>query len=291
MRIIGVAENMSYLVGTGQEIFGSGGGQRLADEIGVPLLGSIPLDPALREAADAGTPVLEAAPDSEATAAIVALADADPADAPRHDPQGAHRPLVGLRNERGRPQAPSPASRSSALRELRVASPACAASARSGRRPPRTSSRRFVPTGKPAGDREAASTLQVFGPPLPVTVIVAGARAERRDLTLDLDATCLALARLASRASRASRTSATSSPCTPGRRRRRATSVLLRHRSCRRRSRCAAANVALRLPSTLAWFPRDVPVRKPTSLPALSVPEKVPVTRLSSSLIRNEPST
>ena len=74
MRIIGVAENMSYLVGTGQEIFGSGGGQRLADEIGVPLLGSIPLDPALREAADAGTPVLETAPDSEATTAIVELA-------------------------------------------------------------------------------------------------------------------------------------------------------------------------------------------------------------------------
>ena len=74
MRIIGVAENMSYLVGTGQEIFGSGGGQRLADEIGVPLLGSVPLDPVLREAADAGTPVLEAAPDSEASAAIVELA-------------------------------------------------------------------------------------------------------------------------------------------------------------------------------------------------------------------------
>ena len=75
MRIVGVVENMSYLVGTGQEIFGSGGGQRLADEIGAPLLGSIPLDPALREAADAGTPVLEAAPDAEATAAIVALAE------------------------------------------------------------------------------------------------------------------------------------------------------------------------------------------------------------------------
>jgi ATP-binding protein involved in chromosome partitioning len=75
MRIVGVAENMSYLVGTGQEIFGSGGGQRLADEIGVPLLGSIPLDPALREAGDAGTPILEAAPDAEAAAAIVALAD------------------------------------------------------------------------------------------------------------------------------------------------------------------------------------------------------------------------
>ena len=74
-RIVGVVENMSYLVGTGQEIFGSGGGQRLAEEIDVPLLGQVPLDPVLREAADAGVPVLEAAPDSEATAAIVALAE------------------------------------------------------------------------------------------------------------------------------------------------------------------------------------------------------------------------
>ena len=59
----------------GQEIFGAGGGDRLAEEIGAPLLGSIPLDPALREAADAGTPVLEAAPEAEATAALVALAE------------------------------------------------------------------------------------------------------------------------------------------------------------------------------------------------------------------------
>ena len=75
MRIVGVVENMSYLVGTGQEIFGAGGGERLAEEIGAPLLGRIPLDPALREAADAGMPVLEAAPEAEATAALTALAE------------------------------------------------------------------------------------------------------------------------------------------------------------------------------------------------------------------------
>ena len=40
----------------------------------MPLLGSVPLDPALREAADAGTPILEAAPEAEAAAAIAALA-------------------------------------------------------------------------------------------------------------------------------------------------------------------------------------------------------------------------
>ena len=75
MRVVGAVENMSYLVGTGEEIFGSGGGQALADEIGVPLLARIPLDPILRESADAGETVLETAPDSEVAQAILALAE------------------------------------------------------------------------------------------------------------------------------------------------------------------------------------------------------------------------
>jgi len=76
MRLVGVVENMSYLAGTGQELFGSGGGRALADDMGVSLLGRIPLDPQLREATDAGTPLLEVAPESEAAVAIAALADA-----------------------------------------------------------------------------------------------------------------------------------------------------------------------------------------------------------------------
>ncbi len=76
VKVIGVVENMSWLVGTGQELFGSGGGQALADEIEAPLLGQVPFDPALREAADAGRPVIEAAPESEAANAILQLADA-----------------------------------------------------------------------------------------------------------------------------------------------------------------------------------------------------------------------
>jgi ATP-binding protein involved in chromosome partitioning len=75
MRISGVVENMSWLVGTGQELFGSGGGQALADEIGSVLLGRVPLDPVLREAADAGRTIFEAAPDSEAASALTALAE------------------------------------------------------------------------------------------------------------------------------------------------------------------------------------------------------------------------
>ncbi len=76
MRLLGVIENMSYLVGTGQELFGSGGGERLAAELGVPLLGRVPLDPALRECGDRGVPVTIGAPGSEAAAAITAIAKA-----------------------------------------------------------------------------------------------------------------------------------------------------------------------------------------------------------------------
>jgi len=75
MKILGAVENMSYLAGSGEEIFGSGGGQALADEIGVPLLARIPLDPVMREAADDGAPVLEVAPESESARAVSALAD------------------------------------------------------------------------------------------------------------------------------------------------------------------------------------------------------------------------
>jgi ATP-binding protein involved in chromosome partitioning len=75
MRLLGVVENMSYLVGTGQELFGSGGGETLAAELGVPLLGSVPLDPALREAADGGELLVEIDPDAEASLAIRDLAE------------------------------------------------------------------------------------------------------------------------------------------------------------------------------------------------------------------------
>ncbi len=76
MSLLGVVENMSYLVGTGQEVFGSGGGERLAKELGVPLLGRVPLDPVLRECGERGEPVTLGAPESEATAAIVSIAKA-----------------------------------------------------------------------------------------------------------------------------------------------------------------------------------------------------------------------
>jgi ATP-binding protein involved in chromosome partitioning len=69
-KLLGVVENMSG------DTFGSGGGALLADELGVPLLGTIPLDAALRESGDAGAPVVETAPDSESARAVVAIAEA-----------------------------------------------------------------------------------------------------------------------------------------------------------------------------------------------------------------------
>jgi ATP-binding protein involved in chromosome partitioning len=66
---------MSYLVGSGEELFGSGGGEALAREIGVPLLGKVPLDPALREAADRGEPLVWEQPEAEAARSIVELAE------------------------------------------------------------------------------------------------------------------------------------------------------------------------------------------------------------------------
>jgi ATP-binding protein involved in chromosome partitioning len=76
MRLVGAVENMSYLVSSGEEIFGSGGGEALAEEIGVPLLGRVPLDPRLRECADEGEPLVAADPDSETSQAIREIAAA-----------------------------------------------------------------------------------------------------------------------------------------------------------------------------------------------------------------------
>ena len=70
MRLLGVIENMSG------EAFGSGGGERLAEELEVPLLGSVPLDARLREAGDEGVPLVERDPDSEPVRAIDAIAEA-----------------------------------------------------------------------------------------------------------------------------------------------------------------------------------------------------------------------
>lgn len=83
-RVAGVIENMSAMVmpdGSTMDVFGEGGGQIVADRLGVilghevPLLASVPLDPALRSNSDAGTPIVLEAPDSPAAKEIRAVAD------------------------------------------------------------------------------------------------------------------------------------------------------------------------------------------------------------------------
>jgi ATP-binding protein involved in chromosome partitioning len=78
LQVLGVVENMSWFTGddgTRYELFGAGGGQALADGAGVPLLGQVPLLPALREGSDTGRPVMATEPDSEAARAIAAIAE------------------------------------------------------------------------------------------------------------------------------------------------------------------------------------------------------------------------
>jgi len=76
MRLLGVVENMSFQVGTGEELFGSGGGDALAEEVGAPLLGRVPFDPKLAAYADEGEPIVLAEPEAEVSQAIMALAEA-----------------------------------------------------------------------------------------------------------------------------------------------------------------------------------------------------------------------
>lgn len=79
LRIAGIVENMSYFMtedGKAYEIFGSGGGEALAEKLGVPLLGKIPLDIALREGADSGKPVVVYRPDAPSAVALKKIADA-----------------------------------------------------------------------------------------------------------------------------------------------------------------------------------------------------------------------
>jgi ATP-binding protein involved in chromosome partitioning len=91
MPVAGVDENMSVATceacGNGTELFGSGGGARLAEEAGVDLLGQVPLDLALREAGDAGVPVVRRDPAAPSALELRALAGRLPV---------VRRSLVGL---------------------------------------------------------------------------------------------------------------------------------------------------------------------------------------------------
>jgi ATP-binding protein involved in chromosome partitioning len=76
--VIGVVENMAWFTGDDgrrYELFGSGGGQLLADKLGVPLIGQVPLVPAIREGGDVGLPIVVSDPDGDAAKAFDAIGD------------------------------------------------------------------------------------------------------------------------------------------------------------------------------------------------------------------------
>jgi ATP-binding protein involved in chromosome partitioning len=78
LQVIGVVENMSWFTGddgTRYELFGSGGGEELAEELGVPLLARIPLVPQLREGGDVGRPIVAVDPDGEVAHVFADLAE------------------------------------------------------------------------------------------------------------------------------------------------------------------------------------------------------------------------
>ncbi len=76
--ILGIVENMSYLEQPGSkeviDIFGRGGGKKMAEQFGVPFLGEIPIDPQIRIGGDGGVPIVESHPESVAAKAFTKIA-------------------------------------------------------------------------------------------------------------------------------------------------------------------------------------------------------------------------
>lgn len=79
VSVLGIVENMSYFVPPDMpekkyDIFGSGGGKRTAEELGVPLLGGVPLEMPVREGGDIGVPIVVGAPNSSSAQELKAIA-------------------------------------------------------------------------------------------------------------------------------------------------------------------------------------------------------------------------
>jgi ATP-binding protein involved in chromosome partitioning len=78
LQVVGVIENMSWFRcdhDTAYRLFGEGGGEELAEQLDVPLLGQVPLVPELREGSDDGRPIVAAHPDDEAAVAFRSIAE------------------------------------------------------------------------------------------------------------------------------------------------------------------------------------------------------------------------
>ena len=79
LPVLGVVENESYFICSDctkkHFLFGRGGGQKIAEQAGAPLLGQLPLDPSIRQWGDAGTPVVQASPGSEVAERFMTMAE------------------------------------------------------------------------------------------------------------------------------------------------------------------------------------------------------------------------
>ncbi len=77
--VMGIIENMSYFIapdtGKRYDIFGTGGGEKLAQELNTTFLGGIPLDPRIREGGDNGKPLVETLPDSDEAKTVIKIAE------------------------------------------------------------------------------------------------------------------------------------------------------------------------------------------------------------------------
>lgn len=78
VTVLGLIENMSYFIapdtGKRYEIFGSGGGKKAAEEMGIPFLGEIPINPLIREGGDTGRPIVVADPNCEESMKVMEIA-------------------------------------------------------------------------------------------------------------------------------------------------------------------------------------------------------------------------
>jgi ATP-binding protein involved in chromosome partitioning len=77
--VLGIVENMSYFIPPDMperqyDLFGSGGGEKTSSELGIPLLGCIPLEISLREGGDVGVPIVVGQPESASAKALYAIA-------------------------------------------------------------------------------------------------------------------------------------------------------------------------------------------------------------------------
>ena len=99
--VLGIVENMSSFIcphcGTRSDIFGHGGARHEAERLGVPFLGEVPLDMAIREKSDAGLPVVATAPDGPHAQSAIATSPRACATACRRKPPGAEDRHRGVR--------------------------------------------------------------------------------------------------------------------------------------------------------------------------------------------------